>query len=203
MDLGAYAKIDAITSIAEENGIEIPRLRGYRLMSEEQIISEEQIEEAIKEQEATVYEDAITSIPRFSPNSCWHEYSDKTDWLKKKYLLYKTIEEVDDKGEMYSFRKVIGIKWSLIHGRNRKAIKYALKKARIAVWKNLQTFNKYVGREDVLYIHARIGGENWSHYGGYNLEKEPWFLEKVDDFFDDTYCDIYAKIKPNYKGGEG
>ena len=55
-------------------------------------------------------------------------------------------------------------------------------------------WNKYAGKENVLYIHSRIGGGNWDYYGGNELSKQPWFLEKVDDCYDDTYCDIYAKI---------
>ena len=46
----------------------------------------------------------------------------------------------------------------------------------------------------MLCIHARIGGGNWSYYDGPELSKQPWFIEKVDDAFDSTYCDIYAKI---------
>ena len=56
-------------------------------------------------------------------------------------------------------------------------------------------WNKYVGRENVLYIHSRIGGTNWDYYNGNELTKQPWFLEKVDNYFDSTYCDIYALIK--------
>ena len=55
-------------------------------------------------------------------------------------------------------------------------------------------WNKYAGNENVLYIHSRIGGPNWNSYNGNELTKLPWFLDKVDDFFDDTYCDIYAHI---------
>lgn len=54
-------------------------------------------------------------------------------------------------------------------------------------------WNKYVGRADVLCIHARIGGYNWETYKE-NVIHEPWFLEKVDDCEDSTYCDIYAKL---------
>ena len=35
MDLGAYAQIDDLSEIARRNGIEVPRLRGYRLMKDE------------------------------------------------------------------------------------------------------------------------------------------------------------------------
>ena len=54
---------------------------------------------------------------------------------------------------------------------------------------------------NVLYIHARIGGRNWETYGGKDLEKQPWFLEKVNDHFDGTYCDIYAKIEDRHGDG--
>lgn len=57
-----------------------------------------------------------------------------------------------------------------------------------------ETFNKYVGRDDVLMVHARIGGGNWEYYGGPELAKQPWFIEKVDDSYDNTYCDIYVQI---------
>ena len=61
--------------------------------------------------------------------------------------------------------------------------------------KQMETFNKYVGRTDVMMVHARIGGCNWKEYGGFWLEKKPWFIEKVDDGFDPTYCDIYVRVK--------
>jgi hypothetical protein len=44
-------------------------------------------------------------------------------------------------------------------------------------------------------IHARIGGNNWEYYDGdETVATKPWFLEKVDDEFDSTYCDIYVRF---------
>lgn len=37
MDLGAYVNIEDLDAIAKANGIDIPRLRGYRLMKEENL----------------------------------------------------------------------------------------------------------------------------------------------------------------------
>ena len=106
MDLYAYSQIPRFTDLAKKNGIDVPRLRGYRLMSEEELME-------------------------------------------------------DTKGE-----------------------------------EQYEVFNRYVGRPDVLMIHARIGGNNWEYYDGDNtVAKEPWFLEKVDDCDDNTYCDIYARVK--------
>lgn len=69
-----------------------------------------------------------------------------------------------------------------------------LKRQKKKVLDQFNTWNKYAGRDNVLYIHARIGGNNWNFYGGFELARQPWFIEKVDDSFDNTYCDIYAKI---------
>lgn len=86
------------------------------------------------------------------------------------------------------------IRWELLHGKRRKILKFAAKKRRKRAIEQYSSFNKYVGQSGVLYIHARIGGPNWNRYGGPDLEKTSWFIEKVDDCFDSTYCDIYAKI---------
>lgn len=196
MDIGAYIQITELGKVAEANGIEVPRLRGYRLMANESAVSDTHIAEIIKSYELTLCERGCCSRPRFRPDSNWSEYISATDRLRKKYCIYETHTDTNEEGCEYSYKEVVGFRWHLIHGKNRKAIKFAIKKGRKAIVKQLQTFNKYAGREDVLYIHARIGGLNWNYYGGPDLERQPWFLEKVDDFYDDTYCDIYAKIAP-------
>lgn len=185
MDLFAYSQIEELGIIASKNKIYIPRLRGYRLMSSEKPFSPEKIDETVNKMLCEIYDRAIKSNPIFRPDSPYSRYSPATERLAKKYLIH------NEEG------CVTGIRMDLIHGKNRKAIKFACKKAVNAVRKNLETFNKYVGCDDVLYIHARIGGYNWLSYGGSDIEKQPWFLEKADDYFDDTYCDIYAKIGVN------
>lgn len=57
-----------------------------------------------------------------------------------------------------------------------------------------EVWNKYAGRSDVLYIHAKIGGGNWPYYYREVVDK-PWFIEKIDDAVDSVYCDIYARIE--------
>ena len=49
MDLGAYVQIEDLDELARLNGIEIPRLRGYRLMSQCKPYTEEETEKEIKE----------------------------------------------------------------------------------------------------------------------------------------------------------
>ena len=194
MDLYAYSQIDDLKKVAEKNSIEVPRLRGYRLMSEGKPVTEAEIAETHKSIEMYVYEKACTSCPRFKPNSNHHEYSSATDRLKDKYLIKEERRETLNDGTERVYEETVGFRWNLIHGKNRKALKLAIKQRKRRVLKSIETFNKYAGRSDVLYIHARIGGDNWFYFKGYELESEPWFLEKVDDWFDNTYCDIYAVI---------
>lgn len=195
MDLYAYAQIEDIEKIADLNGIKVPRLRGYRLMSQEKPITRDEIKEIIADCETDIYERAMTSRPFCRPDSGWYSFSDKTEKLKRRYLIREPNGTYTDfYGNQHINYKTIGVRWDLIHGKNRKELKFAIKKCRKSIEQNIATFNKYVGRDDVLYIHARIGGNNWLYFGGEQLVKQPWFLEKVDDYYDSTYCDIYAKI---------
>lgn len=140
MDLGAFAQIDTLDKIAEINGIDVPRLRGYRLMSECKPYTDEEIQEQIQ---------SIKQCYRKSHHSLSRLYSIKAE-----------------------------------------------------VRRQCETWNKYAGRSDVLYIHSRMGGttcgywddEKGEHVTTYDLKAQPWFLDHVYDAYDGTYCDIYAKI---------
>ena len=128
MDLGATAQIETLDKIAEENGISVPRLRGYRLMIDGEPYTEEETKEEIA--------------------SIKSSYRRLHEPLSTLYWVSASVKEQ--------------------HG----------------MW------NKYVGRNDVLYIHSRCG------YPPEEVLKAPWFLDWVSDAFDPTYCTIYAKIKP-------
>lgn len=172
MDLGAYANIESLEELAEKNHIVVPRLRGYRLMKDENPVDSRLL---FQDNIATITECVIRSD--FVINANISEYSTRTDRAVNKYIK-------DGK-----------TRWDLLHGKKRKAVKYTLKGFFQGIKAQCDMWNKYCGREDVLYIHARIGGFNWNYYHGDELRKEPWFLDKVDDAFDFTYCDIYAKIE--------
>ena len=165
MDLGAYIQIDDLYYIIQENDINVPRLRGLSLMKDEDPCSQEDIDAAVK----------------FEWLRLCHYF------LEDRYIIYTRDEE--------GYKERTEINWRTIHGKKRKNCRFELKKAKRKVINFFEIRNKYCGREDVLRIHARIGGKNWNWYDGPELEKQPWFLEKADDYFDSTYCDIYAKIK--------
>lgn len=184
MDLGAYANIENLDQIAKDNGIDVPRLRGYRLMKDECIVTQESINELLNDVEISTVKDLCQSDPFWNPSSNCSTYSRWTDYLCNYYL---------DKNKDGDY---CAVRWNRIHGWKRRILKFEIKKNKRAIRKQYETFNKYVGREDVLYIHARIGGNNWKYFDGpTKVANQPWFLEKVDDSYDSTYCDIYAKIK--------
>ena len=181
MDIGAYAQIDDLEKIMTENNIVVPRLRGIRLMSEERPLTSEEIAEQVKDIALTNCEMACESGFVYNPSV--FTLSTATKRLKHKYLVYGEDSYIPS-----------SVRWENIHGKKRKLFKYLFKQAKRKVEKNLLTFNKYCGRDDILYIHARIGGGNWPYYHS-EVDTKPWFIEKIDDPFDDTYCDIYARIK--------
>lgn len=189
MDLGAYAQIYNLGRIMKDNGIDIPRLRGLRLMKDEEPVSKEELT-GIAEIEG-LRRCASLCRSEFNWNSNWSEYSDRTDAICEYYLELPKY----DSG-VINHMDPIAISWDRVHGKKRKAFKYVIKKAKKEVFRQFDMWNKYAGQDDILYIHARLGSGNW---GGYDCDKivkgQPWYLDHCEDYFDSTYVDIYAKIK--------
>jgi hypothetical protein len=178
MDLGAYVQIEDIEQIAKDNGIEVPRLRGYRLMKDEEYIDYSDMFEDI---DIDSVKALCESVPFWSMYPRYSESWEYTDYLKHLFLEYKD-------------NKPIRVRWERIHGWKRKTLKLAIHNRKKRIKAQYDMWNKYVGREDILYIHSRIGGNNWPIYA-HDVLGKPWFIERVDDSFDSTYCDIYARIK--------
>lgn len=176
MDLGAYANIgeDEIEQIVKANGIEVPRLRGYRLMKDEESVDLKTMWTEKDDIECAI--DLCVSRPFWNIHPYAKEYSSYTDYIRKLFLSSSE-----------------GIRWNRIHGWKRRVLKTYIHNEKKRKLEQYKIWNKYAGRDDILYIHARIGGYNWKSYF-HKVVNQPWFLEKVDDSFDSTYCDIYAKI---------
>lgn len=187
MDLYAYSQVENLEYIAKANGIDIPRLRGYRLMKDEEPVSQEKINELKKECEIPEVEWLCCARPIWRANADLHISDEESDILKDYYLIKEKDEDGND--------RYVGIRWDRIHGRKRKILKFEIKKQKRKIQEQFDTWNKYVGREDVLYIHSRMGGGNWKYYEDKaSIINQPWFLDRVDDHWDSTYCDFYAKI---------
>lgn len=183
MDLGAYMQIEKLEKLAKTNGIEIPRVRGYRLMKEESPITEREIAEAVKDCGIYIVEELCESRPFWNPNPEHHILDERSRYLKN-FFIKKDLD-----GEY------VAIKWDRIHGQKRKILKFEIKKQRRKIRQQYHIWNKYAGMDGVLYIHSRMGGSNWEFFDGkVELLNQPWFLDRVDDCFDETYCDFYAKL---------
>ena len=185
MNLKAYSQIEDLMPVLQSTGIEIPRLRGLGLMKNEEPVNQTDLNEILHSMEILAVQNLCESFPAWDFYSCCSEFCPATDRRIKKYMI------LDEDGDP------ISIRWDRIHGKKRKTAKYAIKQYKKAVIDNIKVFNKYAGRDDVLFVHARIGGDNWNYFNGPSIvASHPAFLEKVDDYFDSTYCDIYLKIYP-------
>lgn len=182
MNLGAFFNIGNLKPIAKANGIDVPCLRGYWLMKNKKKLTNDDISEMCRDITIEAIEKLIASNWKELP---YREYSIKTTKRNKHYL-----NDTD-------FDKMV-IRWDRIHGKKRKIAKWECKKSCRNVIRQMNMFNKYAGRDDVLYIHARLG--NWLDIMS-DIKKKSWYLESINDSFDSSYCDIYAKIASiNYTG---
>ena len=188
MDLYAYCQIEDLEKIAKDNGIEIPRLRGYRLMRDETPVTRDEIKKMKDESAIDVAKRLCRAKPFWNPHPFCSTYNSYTDYLIDFYLVKGKDEEGND---CYT-----DIRWDRIHGKKRKILKYEIKKKKRAIQAQYDAWNQYAGKEGVLYVHSRMGGGNWKYYEDKDsIIKQPWFLERVDDCWDNTYCDFYCSVK--------
>lgn len=180
MDLTAYANIESLEGILKDINIEIPRLRGIRLMKYEDPYPEKFITELFNESEYDGAESACRAEPDYAINPWGYSWGFHSDKKVKKYLNENTHV----------------VRWDRLHGYKRKAVKYHIRHLKKNIKRNVNMFNKYVGRDDIVYIHARLGSWNWSNFHGDDLKYHPVYLEHCDDWNDKSYCDIYLKVNP-------
>ena len=187
MDLYAYAQIGDLQAIADRNGISVPRCRGYRLMKSEQFVTAAEIEQMINDQ--AMYE-VHEYLRRGFPRGFYRiirKYSEASIRRCRRCMVYRKTER--------GHEMPVAVRWDKVHGKHRKEIKWIFRRTRKQVHEQYDLFNSYVGRDDVLYIHARLGSTSWTdEKNKAEVICQPWFLSKVDDSFDSSYCDIYARI---------
>lgn len=176
MDLYAFAQIEDLQHYLDDNNIDIPRLRGLRLMKDEKIITDEETEKSVKGDQI----DYAVHWLREHCDWCWSSW--KMDRKHKAFIYGK-----DEHGN----KAVVGIDLSKVHGKDKKRIKFHWKQIKKRYYEQFGMFNKYVGK-NVLYVHARLGSTNWSDYKVDTTH--PMYLERIDDAWDGTYCDIYYDL---------
>lgn len=167
MDIGAYMRIENLENIAKENGIDVPRLRGYRLMKNETPYTEDEIKQEVKETLSHAFRSIEDICARMMEKAQAHDirgYEAEKSWLSMYENEAYSFEE-DFKKQCDTYNKYCGRDDVLmIHSR--------------------------MGGTSYRYTD-----ENGND-ARYCIEDEPWFLDHVRDAYDGTYCDIYAKIKP-------
>lgn len=186
MDVGAYQQIEKFEKLLKENNINIPceNLMGVRLMSEEYVILDDEIDEIIKDNQVNVVANLCDS--KWKPNSTISDFS-MNEKLYNRYLI------INPNRTDRSYEKYVGIKWENIHGQNRKILKFELKKNARKIKKCWNVWNKYACVENVLYISVK----NMDKTLEKELIKNHGFLDKVEDYFDSRYTDFYFKTKDN------
>ncbi|AXF52432.1 MAG: hypothetical protein [Caudoviricetes sp.] len=182
MNLYAYMQIDDLDEIAKKNNIEIPRLRGYEWMENETPIPEKDTLETIETSKIHIVENLCRS--GWDPGCHCYSYNYKTSWLVDYYI-----------GTNKDGNPII--RWDRIHGKKRKMLKLKIKQKEKKIRQQDSVYNKYAGMKNVLYVHARIGGDNWKYLSNEvrrSILDHPGFLARVDSAYDSTYCDIYFQV---------
>lgn len=189
MDLLAYAQIEDLDELVKKNDIVVPRLRGYRLMRDEELVvlNDKELRHNIE----------LSTMERLCQSawgrSEWVTFNNYTKWRCEYFIEnYEFYWSSKDKPGY----KEPQIRWDRIKGKNKRIFITKVKNELRRYHEQYDVWNKYAGKGDILYIHARIGGGNWPSYYTEVVGK-PWFIEKVDDAYDSTYCDIYARLKEN------
>lgn len=193
MDLQAYMQIEDLSPILKENNIDIPRLRGIDLCVTMTPWTKEDIDNCVRDLEFWCCEGLCCSDPFWNPNSWVSTSSEWTDHLRHYYMEYHS--DSDSKVDGWT-----AIRWDRIHGWKRKVLKTYIHNRKTELLKYVEKYNSYCGREDLIRVHSRMGGNNWAwddadwikHRN--EIVSAPWFVDRVDDWFDDTYCDFYCKI---------
>jgi len=188
MDLYAYSQIDELDELVKKNGIYVPRLRGYRLMKDEKPLTKEEWREIQHNIEIRVM--VMLCESEWGQNT-YYCYSTRTIAKCAKHIKNYECRSMSEDDEGYREPE---IRWDRLKGKKKRIFITRVKNELRDIKKQYAVWNKYCGRDDILYIHARIGGSNWDCYNT-DVKDQPWFIEKVDDGWDSTYCDIYAKIK--------
>ena len=173
MDLGAFSQINTLDTVLDAVGVNIKRLRGLRLMRFETPITEQELEDSIK------------------ANSC----DAVKDWLQQHSWSFWSSTKADKRHHAFIYRQgeIVDYDFSKIHGKDRKILKFKLKKIRDEYSYQYGLFNSFVGK-NVLYVHARQGGFNRDWCGMKEIAQHPRWLADVDDAWDNTYCDIYFSL---------
>ena len=166
MDLFAYIQMGDLDGLAKANGIDVPRLRGYRLMKDEKPVDEAFIQECIKAETEYRLESTDRTI------------SAMIEYLINHDLSHIRIEAMDLASDLRDYSRY----------EERLREQYDMWNKYVGRTDVLMIHSRMGG---CTYSYIDKDGERQT----YDLRKQPWFLGCVNDAWDGTYVDIYAEIK--------
>lgn len=163
--------------IAEVTGTSLISIQDIRFMRDEELYSEESIQDTINRNDMSVIKHLVMSKWSYNPKRFLGLFPE----LFKKYIDYDRFKKTGK-----------GIIWENIHGKKRRVAKYETKKFHKSIRNQYETYNKYVGRDDVLYFHTILNNEQYN-----KLCSSSSYIEDVADWFDPRYRDMYFKADPD------
>ena len=107
MDLYAYSQIEDLEKYLKDNNIEIARLRGIRLMRDEKMISQEEINKIVEEQK-------LYNAKRWLEQKSWTIWCSYKADRKHKAFIYGWVLKEYSNGDKEWVKEVVGIKWNLV-----------------------------------------------------------------------------------------
>lgn len=159
--------IEDLDEVAKANGINVPRLRGYRLMSSEAPWSEKDIETEVENELEHAFRSLADSAIRMAEAALEYDirkFEAEESWLSPSEHLCRGFEErFKAQAEMWN--------------------KYAGKS-------DVLYIHSRMGHPK----ESHWDSEKREMVVDRDLRDELWFLDWVTDAYDETYIDIYARI---------
>lgn len=169
MDMGAYLNIGDLGEVAKANGIDVPRLRGYRLMRDQQAWTEEDIAKEVAEAIEHAYRSLADATVRMAEDAMRHDiraYEADKSWLS----MYED--------EVHSYEKAFRKQMEMWN--------------RYCGHEDVLYIHSRMGGSRMTHWDDEVGRT----VTDYDLKGQPWFLDWCFDAYDGTYIDIYARIDP-------
>lgn len=144
-------------------------------------VTEDKIQGIIDEEEVLIVEELLNRYPSWSSNP----FAMTPISANHRKCIQQYIKNTENGSK---------VDWSKIHGKHRKLAKFQCKKASRRIRYNMKFFNEFAGREDVIYIFARMD-KKWMDTHRDELSEDTNILaitEQKDS--KGLRCGIYLKI---------
>lgn len=184
-----YCKSGNYAEVLKEHKIEIHRISEIYFMGDGIKVPEDDVKQAGLEIDVTAIENACC----YDGSGYMYDYITRR-MCRKHIKNYSTTTSHSEQKPM----------WETVHGWLRRKAKFEKKKLAKSFKTEVNMFNQYVGRDDVLCVKAKLGSWNWSGRVHSDYKDKDWYLGSCDDWWDKAYCTIYVRVSglPSSKTAE-